>query len=285
MISRWTMFNRWENKLTVFDNFVVDSSLSQNLTNNAISFGTGTTDSSGIVVTASNALPRAEILVRRGNRETTVQFGPITVWQRFWRWFKNWMMDYSEDRARVMSVPQFFGSIKNSTKELEIVLERAKGYEIAIANAKAGGQKALMQQLQSHLHTSRAEAQLFAIGFKKFVTEETVVEFVKQCKKGIRLDWVANFARVIPDDVMAKKKRTDELGVFDNYVVLHYDPEAKSWAETEEEKMARRDPILFGVIRGNRRLYFVGDWVDEVCDLTLDHIADLLGKKVIETLK
>ena len=28
------------------------------------------------------------------------------------------------------------------------------------------------------------------------------------------------------------------------------------------------------------RLVFVGDWVDELCDLTLDQIADALGERV-----
>ncbi len=42
--------------------------------------------------------------------------------------------------------------------------------------------------------------------------------------------------------------------------------------------LASAAPILFGVIKGRRRLYFVGDWVDEFCDLTFDQIADALGK-------
>lgn len=282
MISRWAIMNRWEDKLNVFDNFVVDSSLKKNATENVITFGNGTSDSGALF--SSGSLPRPDILVRK-NRAPQIQFGPLSVWARLWRWFLGWLAERNEDLERTLTVEQFFGSIKNSTQELEIVLERAKGYEINIANAKKGGQKALVEQLERHLYAVRAEAQLYAIGFKKYVTEETVVEFVKKCEKGLRLDWVANFARVIPDDVLEKKRRTDELGVFDNYVVLHYDPDSKSWAETEAERMKRRDPILFGVLKGYRRLYFVADWVDEVCDLTLDHIADLLGKKAIETLK
>lgn len=62
-------------------------------------------------------------------------------------------------------------------------------------------------------------------------------------------------------------------------VVPHYDPEAKSWAETHADRAARRDPILFGVLAGRRQLYFVGEWIDEYCDLSLDQIADTLGRR------
>jgi len=37
-------------------------------------------------------------------------------------------------------------------------------------------------------------------------------------------------------------------------------------------------------MEGSRKLYFVGDWVDEFCDLQLDQIADALGKDAIGTL-
>lgn len=66
--------------------------------------------------------------------------------------------------------------------------------------------------------------------------------------------------------------------------MLHYDPDARSYAESEEEKAAKRDPILFGLIQGKRQLYFIGDWIDELCDLTLDQLADHMGKDSIKEL-
>ena len=106
--------------------------------------------------------------------------------------------------------------------------------------------------------------------------EETLVDFVKKSPRGLRLDWVRNFTRVVPDDVLATKVECDSRGIFDNYAVLHYDPDGKSWAETEAEREARKDPILFGFVEGRRVLYFVGEWIDEFCDLSLDQIADVL---------
>jgi hypothetical protein len=110
------------------------------------------------------------------------------------------------------------------------------------------------------------------------------VRFVKQAKRGLRLDWVKNFTRIIPNEVIDTKVKLDELCVFDNYVVMHYDPNNKSWAETQEDINRRRDPILFGVILGSRKLYFVGDWVDDLCDLTLEQIAAELGQQAIKEI-
>ena len=198
--------------------------------------------------------------------------------KRFLLWLVTWATGGAGKRGRAITIQEFFSSVKNSAEELKIVTERAAGYEAAMAKAQESGQRALYESLVAGLAATRAEAQLVATGLTTYLEEARIVEFAKRAKKGLRLDWVANFVRTIPDEVLARKSRADALGIFDNYVVLHYDPTAKSWSETEAERRERkRDPILFGVIKGRRRLYFVGDWVDELCDLTLDQIADLLG--------
>ena len=65
--------------------------------------------------------------------------------------------------------------------------------------------------------------------------------------------------------------------VFDNYVVMHYDPQGKHKEETRKEEAKRKDPILFGLIAGSRKLYYIADWVDEYCNLTLEKFVETLG--------
>ncbi len=210
---------------------------------------------------------------------------PTPFWVRLWRAFfplKPAGRKVPEKHVPTVSVLEFFSSVKNSAQELRLVEERSLGYERALAAARRNGQVALRERLEEGMAAYRAEAQAESMGLKKFVSEEDIVGFYKQSDRGLRLDMIANFTRQIPDDVAQRKARADELHIFDNYAVLHYDPEAKSFAETEKEKEARKDPILFGLLKGRRQLYFVGDWVDEVCDLTLDQIADKLGKEVVK---
>ena len=189
-----------------------------------------------------------------------------------------------EQQTERMSVEEFFSSVRNSAKELEIVTTRSEGYGKALSRAKQAGQQALFEQLTAGLNAYKMETQLLALGLSRYLEEKDLVAFYKQSKRGLRLDWVRNFVRQIPKEVLDKKVRADEIGIFDNYVVLHYDPEAKSFAETEAEKAARKDPILFGLMEGRRRLYHVGDWKDEFCDLTLDQIADAMGDEVVKDL-
>jgi hypothetical protein len=50
--------------------------------------------------------------------------------------------------------------------------------------------------------------------------------------------------------------------------------------KVEEEK--KKDPILFGVIQNSRKLYFIGDWTDEFCDLTLDKMMEIISDKGLD---
>jgi hypothetical protein len=175
-----------------------------------------------------------------------------------------------------ITVHEFFSSIKDSQSQLEVVDGRARGYEAALDRARKSGQTALTEQLESGIEAVRAETQLLAMGMDRVLTEATLVEFVKKSPKGLRLDWIKNFTRMVPKDVLESKVECDERHIFDNYVILHYDPDAKSWAQTEAERSAKADPILFGVVEGRRLLYFIGEWIDDYCDLSLDQIADVL---------
>lgn len=195
---------------------------------------------------------------------------------------KKWLGGKEVTKDEVtMTVAEFFGAVKGQSGSLDVVAERAAGYEKAMLAAKENGQTALLEILTKGLFAVRAETQLLALGLKQFLDEEKLVEFVKKSERGLRLDWIANFIRMIPSSLIEKKRKADEQGIFDNYVVLHYDPQGKHRADTEEEIAKKKDPILFGVIENKRRLYFIGDWVDEFCDLTLDKIADVLGKQAV----
>lgn len=86
-----------------------------------------------------------------------------------------------------------------------------------------------------------------------------------------------DIARPIPEEVVDKIGKANELEVFDNYAVLYFDPNGEIYKETEQQRAKRKDPILFGLISGSNKLYYVADWIDEYCDLTLEKFVDTLG--------
>lgn len=258
-------------RLDIFENFVVDRALPKHQpVTTAAAIISGINQTFTIMQSASSVVVRSDWNAWNGLKEAPTPLRLARhLWQRLWDWILE---------RRRMPIEEFFRSVKNNVEELEVVDHRLKGYLTAIEQAKRNGQTALVEKLEANVEGVRTEAQLVAIKLRKYLTEEQLVAFVKKAKKGLRLDWLKNFTRVVPSSVIKTKEAADDRKVFDNYVVLHYDPDAKSWAETQEEKERRKDPILFGVMRGRRRLYFVGDWTDEYCDLTLDQLADVLGE-------
>jgi hypothetical protein len=256
------MFNS-QGKLDIFENFLVDPSLPKN------------------TPTTKDAIAQPRVSIITSDRLIIGNSGETNKKSFFSKLHDRL---FKREPKPTITIEQFFASVKNSTEQIDIVNQRAKGYETAILKAKLMGQRALYENLTHNLEAVRSESNLIAIGLTKFLSEEKLVEFVKKAKKGLRLDWIENFTRMIPDELHKKKVECDARYVFDNYVILHYDPQSKSWAETEEEKSRKKDPILFGVIQGRRRLYYIGDWIDEFCNLTLDQVADTIGADNIKTL-
>lgn len=163
---------------------------------------------------------------------------------------------------------------------------RIETYDAAIAKYMTAGQFALVEQLERERGVRLLENALLIEGYGKYVPEAKLVEIALKSKKGLALTFVRNFGRPIPDDVIAKKQALDSVGVFDEWVVLHYDPTGTNNIPTKAEIEKAKDPILFGLIVGSDLLYYVADWKDEHCTLTLSELVQLTNvKDVIGTAK
>ena len=183
-----------------------------------------------------------------------------------------------EVEEQPMDALKFFSLVKASSKESAAVYkDRVSKYLTALHNATNIGQTALQEELIRGLITNRYESVLYAEGCYYAVTEQQVARFASECEKGLKLSYLKNFSRPSPQEVIDKIAKMNELEVFDNYVILYYDPEGTVYKETAYEEAKRRDPIIFGVIAGSKKLYYVADWIDEYCDLTLDAFVDSLG--------
>lgn len=173
---------------------------------------------------------------------------------------------------------KFFSLVKATTKESAFTYkDRVSNYLRALHNSVNMGQTALQEELLKGMIANKYESLLYAEGYYYVIDEPTIVDFIKKCEKGLSLDYIKNFTRPIPQNVVDKISKLNELEVFDNYVVLHYDPDKTAYKETEYERAKRKDPIIFGLIAGSKKLYYVTDCVDEYCDLTIENFVDTLG--------
>ena len=235
---------------------------------------------SGTLVLSTN--PAMDTVVSNYNAQLQVameKYAKNNIFNKIKSFFKKKEVDVKEDE-KYMDALQFFSLVKASSKEsVATYRDRVSDYLKSIHNAVTVGQTALVEDLLRGLVTNKYESVLFAEGLYYVVSEQQMVSFVKQCEKGIKLEYVKNFTRPMPQDIVDKIAKINQLEVFDNYVVLYYDPDGKIYKETAKEEAKRKDPIIFGVIAGSEKLYYVADWVDEYCDLTLEAFIDAIGVK------
>ena len=184
---------------------------------------------------------------------------------------------------KIMTVVEFFTSLSGSYEELTPIAEIAEHFKDVVIQANVMGQTALLEKLRDTMDVFRGEAHLISLGLKRYVTEKQVCDFYEKVgeDKNLKLTWIKNFNRIIPEKVYLAKKEADDRKIFDNYVILHYDPQDNGQEMTKAEKEKKKDPILFGVFKNSRKLYFIADWKDEFCDLTLEEMFKTLGGKVL----
>ena len=267
--------------LDIFENFQTDRGLKK-FTNDPSNLTTTNIVDNSIFISNmssvnSSSLPNAVGIVSWGPTGATITNIRRPIVERFESWMSK-IRSWVDEKKRV-SPEKVFAEIVAGQTELASDLEkRLAAIDAFKDSAKKNGQTALYEQILRDERRLRSEAVLATAGFRMFISEEMMVSFARKCERGLRLDWIKNFARVIPNEVIEQKQKADELKIFDNYVVLHYDPNGKSTALTEDEVRKKKDPILFGVFSQSRRLYFIGDWKDEFCDLTFEELLNRLGR-------
>jgi len=189
--------------------------------------------------------------------------------------------------VKYQDIDLFFKNIHDSIKELDVKPESVEFYIDAIKTASENNQTALVEILASKRNVILRQLHLLKLDKIKYVDEEDVVKFFELSKvpgKVLKLTYLRNFVRIIPSEVVEIKNKLDEHGAFDNYVVLHFDKIGDSTELTKAQKEKAKDPILFGLIAGSRKLYYVGDWIDEYCDLTLNKLLKTLEIKKAKEL-
>lgn len=162
---------------------------------------------------------------------------------------------------------------------------RAKKVVDAVENQlKVSGQYEIAKKVEGSRGVLEAELALVRSGQLKYITEEQIVKFMLLSERGMRIEYLRYYANILPSEVAKRKILFDGLLVFDNYCVLYYDGGAPKFSLIQEviddqERIKRRDPILFGMIKGSRKLYYVTDWVTDDDDLTLDKLETVIGEK------
>lgn len=194
-----------------------------------------------------------------------------------------------EELRTLDQILQCFNDIKLELGKESVYISRIHGLLKKLSNAEKTGQEALKEKIFDQMIIDKYESILYASGFTRVITEEQLLkvgEKIKNLKKrNLELTYIKNYVKLIPDEIIEIKLKADLLEIFDNYVVLHYGDKTSVELTTKEKnrvKEIRRDPILFGVINGSRKLYYIGDWIDEDDDLTWKDLEENLKGEELE---
>ena len=192
-----------------------------------------------------------------------------------------------EAQEELLSPKAYFANIKGlKHQSTKYDLERfAQVQETLMKKAVITGQKEQLRKLQFISECLKKEAILIDQGITTFVYKEDILAYAdKITDKSIHITELENFPREIPDEVVEQIGKLKELNIFDEFFIVYTD-----YTEVEpalrEKIQKERDPILFGTFLDNERgvkmlhsrFYYIADWIDEYCDLTLSKMVETMA--------
>lgn len=154
------------------------------------------------------------------------------------------------------------------------------------------GQTKGAQKLIFHLETIEKEIEVVREGVNTFIYRDDIEEFIEDVAKDtVKLIELKNYEREIPDEVVESLDRVKDK--FNAFYVMFTDYTGKIERKVEKERRDK-DPILFATFQDETtrtvidRFYYIGDWEDEYCDLTLDKFVnqfkEVKNKEVVRTI-
>jgi hypothetical protein len=170
-----------------------------------------------------------------------------------------------------------FVKTKLSEPQLEQLSERTLKLTGMVKSADLMGQIGLYESLAMELTSAVREQEIAVIGLGRHLPEALVKSIIPKIKGKTKILFrpLSEFPRVIPKIIQDQILQVQEKKVFDEYHILYMDGSGQKKLETVAEKIQKKDPILFGKIHEQPdRLYFIIDWTDEFCDLTLDKMIE-----------
>lgn len=152
------------------------------------------------------------------------------------------------------------------------------------------GQEAPIKKLLFHMECIEKERVLVKSGVNKFIYRDDIEEYIeKVADKAVKIIELSRYEREIPDEYVGLVKFAKT--VFSEIYILFTDYTGKEEKRIKKEKIVK-DPIMFGVFNDTKtyavvdRFYYLCDWVDEYCDLTLDKfVSEMKNKKGIDVLR
>ena len=191
------------------------------------------------------------------------------------------------DSLKEMTPYQYFQFVKSKVNEMNDE-NLNKLYSISselLEKYKKTGQVKAAKKLAFHIKSILKEKEIIDLGITKFVYRDDIENYIDNIAKDVvKIIELKNYPREIPDELVGTIEKTKDI--FDEMYVLFTD----YTGEVEKKVEKERDPILFGsfidrtVDEMSQRMYYIGDWIDEYCDLTLDKLVSQTNKSIVKEI-
>ncbi|RLG18772.1 hypothetical protein DRN75_00975 [Nanoarchaeota archaeon] len=186
----------------------------------------------------------------------------------------------NKEGDRITNPKVYFSLVKSKLKETEKEVLKSKLRRLAssVKRLKSTGQKAAFEEFSLALAITVKELEASAVGYSKYVNKKSINLFkkVQVLADIVYFKPIEKYPRLMPKDIEALLVELKEKCIFDEFWVLYLDYTGKE-LKTNKEKIKEKDPILFGCFSfAPDRLFYIADWVDDFCDLTLEKFVEEL---------
>lgn len=200
------------------------------------------------------------------------------------------MGKWEEAESATILANEYFNGVKTKSQKLmdDKLIQELQYLPSQIEELIQLGQTGLADKLKKNIVALTKERILIANGFDTYVYRNDVTRYIELVKdKKVFICELEKFPRLIPESAKKLLMKARSLNVFQDFWVVYVDYTGDSDKTlTEKEKAERkknRDPIIFGTFEKPEqaqidKMYFICDWTDEYCDLTLDKMV----KKLVE---
>lgn len=193
-----------------------------------------------------------------------------------------------------MSPSKYFEILKDRKRTITDK-DLIKFYDNAIAllnKYQTTGQIEGMKKLIFLIETVEKEREIVKLGINTFVYYQDIEDYIDNIAKNVvKIIELERYERDIPDEVVEVISQTKHL--FTKFYVVFTDYTGRVERQVEKERR-EKDPILFGTFQDLEsktlleRFYFIADWEDEYCDLTLgrmvEEVKSAKSKDILRTI-
>ena len=200
----------------------------------------------------------------------------------------NWKGDESK-----LTPSQYFNAVKERKNTIDDEgLQKVYDNCMDLINKySVTGQEKSIDKLMFHLECIEKERELVKMGLNTFVYRDDIERYIDNIASDVvKIIELENYEREIPDEIIDVIYTVKEKNLFDRLYVVFTDYTGKIEKKVAKERRDR-DPILFGAFVNSShsciidRFYFLGDWEDEFCHLTLDKMVNETRKKTGENIE